>query len=81
MAEDHIWKARCTAGRASLVIAEAHDRDAARDMTRGLLQGFLLACVQYDGWDVTLSAINQLAAEHRVPVSKPSLSVILGGKA
>lgn len=82
MAEDHIWKARCTAGRAAVVIANDYERDTARDLTRGLLMGFLQACAQYDGWDSTLAFVNQLATASRVPaeVSSPKLSVVQGGK-
>lgn len=78
MGIEHNFLARTTAGRAAISIASEHDRDTARDMTQGLMTGFLLACVQYDGWDATLRAIQELAAASRVPAfaEKPKLCLV-----
>ena len=78
MSEDHIWKARCTAGRAAVIIADSHDRETARDMTRGLLMGFLEAAAQYDGWDSALQYAQQVASTSRTPavVTAPKLRVV-----
>lgn len=80
MAESHIWSARSTAGRAAVVIADSHDRETARDMTLGLMTGFLLVCAEYDGWDETLRVVNELARASRVPAvaEKPKLTVVQG---
>ncbi len=77
MAENHLYAARATAGRAAVIIASEHDRETARDMTFGLLTGMLLACVQYDGWDSVLHEIHELAAQSRgrAEKSKPTLVV------
>lgn len=82
MAQEHIWKARCTAGRAAIVIAESHDRESARDMTRGLLMGFLEADAKYADWDSTLKFVHDIATASRVPaeVCQPKLAVVQGGK-
>lgn len=78
MATEHIFKARCTAGRAAVTIAEAHDRDTAQDMTRGLLMGFLEADSKYFGWDDTLKFVHGIAADSRVPgeICQPKLSIV-----
>lgn len=78
MAIEHVYKARCTAGRAAIVIAESHDRETARDMTRGLLMGFLEADAKYQDWDSTLKFVHDIATASRVPaeVSKPKLSIV-----
>lgn len=65
MAETDHFAARATAGRAAVIIAQEHDRETARDMTFGLLTGFILVCVHYDGWDRVLHEINELAAQSR----------------
>lgn len=78
MAQEHIFKARCTAGRAAVIIAEDHDRESARDMTRGLLMGFLEADSKYAGWDETIKFVHEIAAASRVPaeVCTPKLSIV-----
>lgn len=77
MSEDHQWKARATAGRAAVIIANEQDRETARDMTFGLMTGMILACVEYEGWDSVLHEINELAAQSRghAERSKPVLVV------
>lgn len=82
MSEQHFWQARGTAARAAVVIASDNDRETAHDMTRGLFNGFLMALVQYDGWEATLDHVYQFAKASRVPaeVCSPKLSVIEGGK-
>lgn len=78
MADSHLWATRATAGRASVIIAESHDRETARDMTFGLLAGFLMVCARYEDWDRVLMFVNQLAIESRVPVpaEKPKLKLV-----
>lgn len=78
MAIENLFQARGTAGRAALVICDSHDRDTARDLTRGLLMGFLEAAEKYDGWDSTLKFVHDIAAASRVPaeVSKPKLQIV-----
>jgi hypothetical protein len=80
MAQEHLWKARCTAGRAAIVIAESHERESARDMTRGLLMGFLEADSKYSGWDDTIKFVREVAAASRVPaeVTTPKLQIVRG---
>lgn len=78
MAIEHLFKARCTAGRAALVIYDSHDRETARDLTRGLLMGFLEADAKYQDWDSTLKFVHDIVAASRVPaeVSKPKLQIV-----
>ena len=75
MSEIDLFSARATAGRAAVVIANEHDREKARDVTCGLMTGFIEAMACFDGWDATLAHIHQLAANHHVPQkgTKPRL--------